>query len=104
VSFTATGIVPFVVTATAPQHVTNKATYPLTGSASNWATNWRWDRSDNNGATWYLWANSQNSSFISYFGCYTIYWRLTATRASDGVVRSGTATTTVANTSGCEPQ
>jgi hypothetical protein len=103
VTFVATGIAPFVVTPTAPFNVTNKATYPLTGSASQAATSWRWDRSDDGGDTYALWANSQNSSFVSYFGCYTIYWRLTATRISDGVVRSGITTTTVANISGCGP-
>jgi hypothetical protein len=103
VTFVASGISPFVVTPTAPSYVTNKATYALAGSASQSATAWRWDRSDDDGATWSLWANSQNSSFVSYLGCYTIGWRLTATRISDGVVRSNTTTTTVANTSGCGP-
>ena len=94
---------PFIVNASAPGYITQKATYQLTGSANVAATNWKWERSDD-GGPWSVWATTQNSQFVAYGGDYTIQWRLTATRVSDGRVDTDTATTVVCTlTSGCGP-
>lgn len=85
----------FVVSAGAPGSVQTKGTYALTGSGSDPASGWLWDRSDDNGATWYGWSSSQNSSFVAYSGSYSITWRLTASRNSDGSIGTGYATTVV---------
>lgn len=95
---------PFVVTASVPSGITVKATYPLNGLASHPATAWKWERSDNGGATWSLWASTQNSQFVAYAGSYTIHWRLTARRISDSVTDSDVQTTVVCIGSSCEPQ
>ena len=93
----------FIVTAGAPGSVTVKKTYSLTGSASQPATAWRWDR-DDDGTAYTLWANAQNSSFIAYAGSYTINWRLFARRTSDAVTDYGFASTVVCITSSpCSP-
>jgi thermitase len=85
----------FTVEAGAPGVVTVKSTYPLTGGASDPASNWKWERSDNGGATWSLWASAQNSQFIAYAGQYTIRWRLSARRNSDGATAQDLVTTQV---------
>lgn len=86
--------VPFQVTATAPGLVKIKRIYPLTGSANSPASSWRWERSLD-GGPWEWWSNSQNASFIAYGGNYTIDWRLTVTRASDGATATSVASTRV---------
>jgi subtilisin family serine protease len=87
-------VAPFTVTAGAPNYITVKATYPLTGSANYPASGWRWDRGDD-GAPYTLWANAQNTQFVAYAGDYTIGWRLFARRNSDAVTAYGYNSTTV---------
>ena len=94
---------PFFVTATVPEWISVKSTYPLNGSASHPATGWKWERSDNGGATWGLWANAQNSQFVAYAGGYTIHWRLTARRVSDGVTGTDVRATIVCIGTTCGP-
>ena len=84
----------FIVSAGAPEYITVKTTYALTGSANAPANSWRWDRGDD-GAAYTLWANAQNSQFVAYAGRYTIGWRLTARRITNPVNGTGFATTTV---------
>jgi subtilisin family serine protease len=92
---------PFTVTANAPGTVTAKGTYPLTGSANYPASIWRWERSNNGGSTWSLWATTQNSSFVAFAGeDFTIRWRLTATRTSDGVTDNHVVSTLVCTVTG----
>jgi hypothetical protein len=84
----------FAVTASGPGFITVKAGYNLTGSANYPATNWKWERSDD-GGPYYLWANSQNTSFVAFAGHYEITWKLTAQRVSDGVTDTDLLFTTV---------
>ncbi len=94
---------PFTVSATAPSYITVKDTYPLTGAASDPASDWLWERSDD-GSPWQFWSNSQNSAFVAYAGTYTIEWRLSARRNSDGAVSYGYATTQVCiGSTNCHP-
>jgi hypothetical protein len=95
----------FAVTAVAPGSVSLKATYPLTGSANYTATGWKWESSDNGGATWTVVASTQNTQFtVSAGQNYTIRWLLTAKRVSDGVTASTVTTTRVCTvTGGCGP-
>jgi hypothetical protein len=93
---------PFVVTASVPSIITVKSTSPLNGSASHPATGWRWDRSDDGGVTYRLWANAQNTQFVAYAGNYTIHWKLTARRISDGVVDTHIHTTQVCTSGSCQ--
>src|SRR5690606_30170422 len=88
---------PFTVTANAPSYVTVKAYYDLLGSASDPATDWRWDRSDDDQASWYTWEYAQNSGFIAYPGDgeYKIDWRLFARRTADSETAYGYSATTV---------
>jgi len=88
---------PLQVTADAPGLVRIKGTYQLSGSASQPVSSWLWERSDD-GGPFTFWSNSQNTAFVAYAGNYTIAWRLTATRASDG-----TTATTSAETRVCIP-
>jgi hypothetical protein len=74
--------------------VTRKATYGLTGSASDPASDWQWDQSCE-GGPWSFWASTQNSSFVAYAGNYTLDWRLFARRTSDGATNYGFASTRV---------
>ncbi len=85
---------PFAVTALAPSFVTQKATYSLTGSGSAPAYDWKWERSFD-GGPWESWSVSQNSEFVAYAGTYTIEWRLSARRNSDGALALGYAATRV---------
>ncbi len=87
-------VAPFSVTASAPGFVTVKSTYSLTGSASDPASGWQWDRSYD-GGPFSFWASGQNSSFIAYAGNYTLDWRLSATRNFDGAGGTGYAQTRV---------
>lgn len=84
----------FTVTASAPGLVTVKATYALNGSANAPASNWKWERRDDGGA-WSTWATAQNSQFVAFAGTYTIDWRLSARRNSDGATASTIVTTQV---------
>lgn len=87
----------FLVYASAPDYVTEKAWYPLEGSASHAAKDWKWY----NGSS--LWSSTQNSGFIAYAGSYTINWRLDARRVSDLANASGYATTVVCvQTTSCD--
>ena len=94
---------PFVVTASVPGRITVKGTYPLTASASQPASGWKWERSDNGGTTWQLWATTQSTQFVAYAGSYTIRWRLTARRNSDGVVDTDLRSTIVCTSGTCDP-
>jgi subtilisin family serine protease len=95
--------VPFVVTASVPDWITVKGTYQLIGNAGHPATGWRWDRSDDGGASWVVWATSQNSAFVAYLGEYTITWRLSATRTSDGATDTDVQSTYICTTPSCVP-
>lgn len=96
---------PFAVTATAPGYVSAKATYTLSGSANYPAQAWKWERSNNGGSTWSVWATTNNSSFTVAAGeNYTIRWRLSAKRTSDNVTATAQTSTTVCTvTGGCGP-
>lgn len=83
----------FVVSADAPGYVTVKSTYDLLGSANAPATNWEWQQSYD-GGPYSFWSSNQNSSFVAYAGQYTLDWRLTARRSSDGA-RDTAYTTTI---------
>lgn len=84
-------LAPYAVSAGAPDLVTVKTTYPLTGGANYPSTGWRWDELYN--STYTLWAQGQSSSFIAYAGIYAMDWRLTATRSADGNTGAGYAQT-----------
>jgi subtilisin family serine protease len=90
----------FGVMPNAPGLVTVKGTYQLTATATHPATNWQWDRSDDGGANWYLWANAQNTQFLASAGNYTINWRVSATRSADGHSATVYATTVVCTSGG----
>jgi subtilase family protein/flagellar hook capping protein FlgD len=87
-------VAPFVVTADAPGLVTAKSTYSLTGSASDPASGWLWEQSQD-GGPWGWWSNNQSTQFVAYAGTYTLDWRLSAHRNSDGSPDTGFATTRV---------
>jgi hypothetical protein len=92
---------PFTVTASAPSFVSTKGAYALNGFANYPATGWKWEISENGGASWSVWATTQNSSFFAAAGeDLTIFWRLSAKRA-DGSIAYGVAATEVCTATVC---
>lgn len=90
----------FYVSASVPWNVTQKAWYPLNGSATHSATDWEWQaRWDS--VSWNFWSSDQNTGWVAYAGEYVMDWKLTAESTQGGGTNFDIETTYVCTTSNC---